>query len=347
MAYDTYLTIIVPAAIAFAVTYFGTRFLVSYMVDSGVTSIDHNKKSKPTLPSSGGVAVAFGFAVGILAYVFGDSFSIYNAVASIASIFATVIAVLMISFVGFLDDINVQREMTKSTGMMDYRKGLEQWQKPLLTIFGAIPLVAINAGVSIIRVPFLGAVNLGIIYPILVIPLAVVFASNAFNLLGGFDGIAAGSGLIASLGLFIYSIAYGSYIGTLVSGMLFAALLAFTIFTVYPAKILPGDSLSYAVGTILVTAMILGNMEAFGIIVFMPWIIEFLLHARKRFSSTDLGILRKDNTFSSPYGKKIYSWTHLIMNLKRCREWEVSLYMWFIELGFVIMAFAMKYFALL
>ena len=88
-------------------------------------------------------------------------------------------------------------------------------------------------------------------------------------------------------------------------------------------------------------------MEAFGIIIFIPWIIEFFLHLKKKFDVTDLGKLRSDGTFEPPYGKKIYSWTHLIMNMKRCKEWEVSLYMWIIEIGFVILAFIFKLFGLL
>lgn len=347
IAYHSYLTIIIPAVIAFVITVVSTLFLMSYMSDSGVTAMDHNKKHAPTLPSSGGIAVAFGFAVGLLVYVFGISFSLYSAATSLEYVFAIVLAVLLIAFTGFIDDINVKKELVKTTDMMDTRKGLKQWQKPVLTLVGAIPLMAINAGVSTVRLPILGAVNFGLIYPLIVIPLAVIFASNSFNLLGGFDGIATGSGLIASGALLLYSVTYGTYTGALISGVLFATLLAFVLFNVYPAKLIPGDSFTYAVGTALVGAMILGSMESFGIIVFMPWIIEFILHLRRKFHVTDLGKLQSDGTFKPPYGKKIYSWTHIIMNIKRCKEWEVSLYMWLICIGFVVLAFAMKHFALL
>lgn len=338
---------LVPSIIAFIITVVTTIFLMSYMSESGVTAIDHNKKKAPTLPSSGGVAVAFGIACGLLAYVFGTSFHIYVAPASLIYIFATIIAVFLIAVVGFIDDINVKHEMVKTTDMMDTRKGLKQWQKPILTLVGAIPLMAVNAGVSIIHLPFVGAVNFGIFYPLIIIPLAVIFASNSFNLLGGFDGIATGSGLIAALGLLVYSLLFGTYTGVLLSGVLSATLLGFVIFNLYPAKLIPGDSFTYAVGTALVTAMILGNMESFGLIIFLPWIIEFVLHLRRKFRVTDLGKLRSDGTFEPPYGKKIYSWTHLIMNLKRCKEWEVSLYMWIICVGFVVLGFVLKALVLL
>jgi UDP-N-acetylglucosamine--dolichyl-phosphate N-acetylglucosaminephosphotransferase len=342
IAYHSYLTLIIPAVVAFIVTVVSTLFIMSYMSDSGVTAIDHNKKNSPTLPSSGGVAVSFGLACGLLVYVFGISFNIYSATASLNFIFATIIAVVLISLVGFIDDINVKSTLVKSTDMMDTRKGLKQWQKPILTLIGAIPLMAVNAGVSVIRIPFLGPINFGILYPLIIIPLAVIFASNSFNLLGGFDGIATGSGLIASLALLIYSLLYGTYAGALISGVLFSTLLAFVIFNIYPARLIPGDSFTYAVGTAMVSAIILGNMESFGLIVFFPWVIEFFLHLRRKFKVTDLGKLRKDGTFEPPYGRKIYSWTHVIMNLKRCKEWEVSLYMWLICCGFVVLAFIVK-----
>jgi UDP-N-acetylglucosamine--dolichyl-phosphate N-acetylglucosaminephosphotransferase len=347
MAYHTYLTVLIPCIVAFVLSVIAVLFIKSYMFEAGITSPDHNKRDKPTVPSSGGVAVAFGFTIGILTYIFGASFpsptsALYAPVSPIESLFAALLAVLLVAFVGFLDDVNVKRKPVMTTDMMDTRKGLKQWQKPLLTLIGAIPLVAINAGVTVVRIPFLGPVNFGLLYPLLIIPLAVIFAANAFNLLGGFDGIAGGTGLVITLGMFLYSIIYGTYAGALLTGVLSASIIAFLLFNIYPSKITPGDSFTYGVGTVIVVAAVLGNMESFGLVVFIPYIIEFILHARKKFKVTDLGKLRKDGTFEPPYGKKIYSWTHVIMNLKRCREWEVSLYMWLIEFGFVALAFGLK-----
>jgi len=337
-----HLTLLMPAVVTFVMTVVALMFARTYMVEIGVTTIDHNKKHHPMLPTSGGVAVAFGFAMGVLAYIFGGSFNLYYPIADQYFLFATVLSVLMIAFVGFLDDLNVKKEMVKSTDMMDFRKGLKQWQKPLFTLIGAIPLMAINAGVSMIMVPFIGMVNFGILYPLVIIPLAVIFAANAFNLLGGFDGIASGSSLILSLGLLVYSIVYGNYNGTLLAAVLFAAILAFLLFDKFPAKIITGDSFTYGVGAALIATSIMRNMEAFLAIAFIPWMIEFVLHLRKKFKVTDLGKLQKDGTFVAPYGKKIYSWTHFIMNLRPMKEWEVSGTFWLVEALFVLLAFGLK-----
>ncbi len=343
MAFSSYLTIIIPALIAFAATIAGSRFVSTYMLDSGVVSIDHNKQKKPIVPASGGLAVAFGFMLGMIAYIFGASFMLYVPASSLTYLFATVLSVVLISVVGFLDDINVQRIKVKSTDMMDIRKGLKQWQKPVFTLIGAIPIMAINAGVSTIAIPLIGAVNFGIFYPLLIVPLAIIFVTNAFNLVGGFDGIGTGGGLVLSIGLVIYSLLFGTYTGVLISMVMVASLLAFLFFTAYPAKILPGDSLYFGFGAAFVAAVFIGNMEAFGVIIFIPYIIEFLLHAKKKFHTTDLGKLKKDNTFEPPYGKKISSWTHVFMNIKPMKEWEVSLWMWIVDAIFVLFGFALKF----
>ncbi len=340
--YHTYLSLAIPAILAFIATVYSSKFLMPYMANAGVTAKDYNKKNKPTLPRGLGIALAFGFMIGLSAYVFGASFGLYVPLVSTDYLFASIIALLLIALVGLIDDIHVRRSAVKTTGMMDTSVGLKQWQKPILCLLGALPLVVINAGVSTLHLPILGTVSFGILYPLIIIPLAVIFASNAFNLLGGFNGISTLTGLIASCALLLYSVMYGNATGAILSGVLSAALLAFLFFDGYPAKIIPGDSYTYAVGAGLVITMIVGNMESFGIIIFLPWIIEFLLHVKGKFDTTDLGIRRADGTFTPPYGRKIYSWTHVIMNLKRCREWEVTLYMGVITFGFAALGFALK-----
>ena len=345
--YHTYLTIVVPAIISFAVTIAATLFLMRYMSECGVTAVDVNKKIKLVLPCGFGAALAIGFVVGTLAYSFGGAFSLYPLAADLKYIFATALAVMLIAFVGFLDDLNVKAKPTFATGMMNTRKGLKQWQKPLLTLIGALPLMAVNAGISTISIPFIGAVNFGILYPLLILPLAIIFAANSFNLLGGFNAIESGSGFILAVALLVYSIIFGSFTGALISSILAASILAIMLFNIYPAKLIPGDGFTYGVGAAFVAAIVLGNMEAFGLIIFIPWIVEFFLHLRGKFHVTDLGTMRKDGTFAAPYGKRVYSWTHIIMNAKRCKEWEVSLYMWCITLCFVALGFALSFFKLL
>jgi UDP-N-acetylglucosamine--dolichyl-phosphate N-acetylglucosaminephosphotransferase len=348
MAYQTYLTLIIPAAVAFLITLVSTRFVMDYMSSAGIIVEDHNKAKPKILPNSGGLAVVLGIVVGALTYAFGGSFNFFKPVLDTSNLLAVCLGILLIALVGFLDDINVKATRVRQTGgYLDRKQGLKKWQKPLLTILGALPLMAVNAGVSVVAVPFIGPVNFGILYPIIVLPLAVIFVSNAFNLLGGFDGLQPGMALVASAGFCAYFLlSTGSsnfgYTGALLSVLLFASLFAFIQFNKFPARIIPGDSFTYAIGAILVAIMAMGNAEAFGVIIFIPWIIEFALHLRRKFDVRDLGILQKDGTFKAPYGKKIYSLAHLVMNAKPMKEWEVSLYLCAIEAGFVILALLLK-----
>lgn len=339
--YHTFQTIIIPGILAFAAAYVGIGFLKRYLYGAGIVAEDRNKEKRVKLPSSAGLGFAFGIVIGILAYTFGGSF-IYAPVINVSTLLSVALSILLITMVGFLDDINVKQARVKSTGMMDIRQGLKQWQKPILTILGALPLMAINAGVHMVDLPFVGTVSLGIIYPLILLPLAVIFVSNSVNLLGGFDGLQPLMALAAAIGLLIYCIIFGTYVGAFLSALLCAALLAMLPFNLYKAKVVPGDSFTYAVGATMVAIMVMGNAESFGIIIFIPWMIEFLLHLRKRFKVTDLGIRQKDGTFKAPYGKKIYSLTHVVMNLKKAKETDVAYYLTALEVLFVVIAFALK-----
>ncbi|MDE1823240.1 MAG: hypothetical protein KGH50_02855, partial [Candidatus Micrarchaeota archaeon] len=163
--YNTFQTIIIPGIIAFAATVVGTKFLIAYLFDAGVIAEDRNKERIVRIASSGGLAVAFGIILGMLAYTFGGTF-IFKPVVDISKLLAVALSVILIALVGFLDDITVQSRRVQSTDIKDIRKGLKQWQKPLLTLIGAFPLIAINAGVSTIMVPFVGSVDLGLLYPL-------------------------------------------------------------------------------------------------------------------------------------------------------------------------------------
>lgn len=340
--YQTFATIIIPAVVVFVTTFYSTRFLIKYLFGAGVIAEDINKAKPVRLPSSGGIGVAFGIVFGILLYIFGTTF-IFNPVLEISSLMAVALSISLITFVGFIDDINVKAEKVMSTDMKDIRQGLKQWQKPILTLVGALPLMAISAGTSTITLPFLGLVNFGLFYPLLLIPLAVIFIPNAVNILGGFDGLQPAMILVASGGLMVYSIIFGTYMGAFLSAMLFSAVLAFFPYNKYKAKVIPGDSFTYAAGAGLAVIMIMGNAEAFGIIIFMPWIIEFFLHARRKFKVRDLGIRQKDGTLKAPYGKKIYSLCHLVMNLKKkTMETDVTLWLTVLEVAFVVIGFGMK-----
>ena len=72
-----------------------------------------------------------------------------------------------------------------------------------------VPLVAVEmaGGHSVISIPFVGMVPFGILYPLLLIPLAIAICSNLTNMMAGFNGLEAGLGIImfATLSLLAFS----------------------------------------------------------------------------------------------------------------------------------------------
>lgn len=322
---------------SFLVTLFICPYFINFLTKGGVVALDLNKRPKRKLPTSGGVPVGVGIIFGLLLYIGLTTFT--NGISNeILNLLAVISSILIITFVGFLDDLNVNAKATITKEGLDIRIGFPQWIKPLLTLPAAIPLMVVNVGETVMAVPFIGNVNFGIFYPMILIPIGVVGASNMINLLGGFNGSETGMGIIYTLGLGIFALLSGNVISVVFLAA-FGALMGFIKYNWYPAKFLPGDSLTYLLGSIVASGVIVGNLEKIGIIMLFPFIVEFLLKARSKFQASCLGKLNSDGRLDPPYGKKIYSITHLIMNLKPMTEKQVTLSLILIELIFALIPF--------
>ncbi len=338
------LILLVSIIIAVVTTFFVTPYFIRFFSKTGIVGLDLQKQDKPKLATSGGVCVAFGVLAGLLIYIGFQTFS--NKFFSddenmewLIPLLAVTSSVLIVMFIGFLDDLRVKAKMEKTKEGQDIRVGLPQWIKPLLTLPAAIPLMAISAGVAEMALPIVGRVNFGVMYPLLLIPLGVVGASNMVNMLAGFNGLEAGMGIVYFLGLGLSALLNNRTSGAVVFLVTFTALVGFIGYNWYPARILPGDSLTYLLGSLVASGVIVGNMEKNGIIVMLPFIIEFFLKLRVKFKASCLGKLREDGKLDPPYGKKIYSWTHLIMNLKPVTERNVTIILILVQTFFTILIF--------
>ncbi|MEM2213877.1 MAG: hypothetical protein QXD66_05995 [Candidatus Nezhaarchaeales archaeon] len=322
---------IVASIISFIVSLFVTPYFMKFLNLVGVVGLDLQKKDKPKLPTSGGVCVAFGVLAGLLSYV-GIKTFVYGLRVEVIPILAILSSTLMVTFVGLLDDLNVRERAVKTKEGEDIRVGLPQWVKPILTLPAAVPLMVIKAGHTTMSLPFIGEVDFGILYSLFLIPIGVVGASNAVNLLGGFNGMETGMGIVYMLSLGVYALLNRS-VAAVVFLVSFASLLGFIRYNWYPARILPGDSLTYLLGSLVACGVIVGNMERAGVIVLTPFIVEFFLKARSRFKASCLGVLREDGRLDPPYGSKVYSLTHLVLQL-RPTEKQVTLTMILVEATF-------------
>jgi len=304
---------IIPVLVSFVVSLIFLKPTMKFLFRAGIRGIDQQKPKKPELPTSTGIIVMASFLAGVFSFIGLNTF-LFKTTIDLTSLLAAAFSVIIVAFIGFLDDVNVSRSPKTDKGIQDIRIGLKQWQKPLLTFPAAVPLMAVAAGVSVIQIPVLGTINFGIFFPLIIVPLAVVFVTNASNMLAGMNGLETGLGIITSFFIGLYSLFAGSPEGFLISFSVLGGFLALIFFNWYPAKILPGDSLTYLSGAVLVSVVIIADIQKFGLILFLPWILEFVLKLRSKFKARSLGVLQVDGTLKSSY-KKIYSLTHLCMRL--------------------------------
>ncbi len=311
------LLIIFLAIVSFLTTILLLPRFILYLKGIDLIVKDMNKKNTPLVPISGGIVVFFGIFIGIMLFIFIDTF-IYHNTLGLIELLAATLSILTITLIGFIDDILINKNKERSIG-------LKQWQKPLLVLPAAIPLMVINAGVTKIYLPILHEVNLGLIYPLFLIPIAVIGAGNMVNLLAGFNGSETGMALVYSAMLGIFAYTRSETLAAIISFIVFGALLAFFIFNKYPAKILPGDSLTYLLGAYLAVIAIIGNLEKAALIISIPFFIEFFLKLRGKFKPQSYGYFYNGNVKS--YYKKIYSIPHILTITGKFTEKEVSYFL--------------------
>ena len=90
----------------------------------------------------------------------------------------------------------------------------------------------------------------------------VLLITNAFNLIDGLDGLAAGSALFSTLILFIISLVRPNPLVAFLTISLVGATLGFLRFNFYPATIFLGDSGSLYIGFVLSALALAGSQKA-------------------------------------------------------------------------------------
>lgn len=320
--------------ISFFVCLIITPYWIKRAREHGLTGKDMHKKEGKAA-ELGGLPVICGFLAGLLVYVAIDVFVLKGSGWHIQFIFAAISAVLIATIVGLVDDI------------LGWKIGIRQYQKVLLTISIVFPIMVVNAGHSEMMIPFFGEINFGLIYPLLIVPIAIIGATNGFNMIGGYNGLEAGMGaiILATLGFLAWR-AGPSWVAVIAFCMV-AALLAFLVYNRYPSMVFPGDTLTYAVGALIAIVAIYGNIEKFALIIFIPYYIEFILKARGKMQKESFGKLLNDGSLEKPY-KKYYGLEHIIIDLikkikKKAYEWEVVASLVFIQLIVSVITIAYFY----
>jgi UDP-N-acetylglucosamine--dolichyl-phosphate N-acetylglucosaminephosphotransferase len=282
-------------AFSFLITVLLSYFLIPRLKRSGMVGKDVNKPDKPEVAEMGGIAIVAGLTAGVLLAVFLNTFFDFDF--NLLYVLAALITIHSVAFIGIVDD------------MID----IPQRVKALLPLFAAIPLVAISAGNTAMILPFVGEVNLGLIYLFVLVPVGVAVASNLTNMLAGFNGMEAGMGAVIFAAASILAIAHGNAEMLVLFLPMFGALLAFLIFNWYPAKAFPGDVGNLTIGVVLAAGVIIGNFEMAGALLLIPYVVDFFIKAVNRFPSREWWGEVGPNGKLRPVGGKVRGFAQLIM----------------------------------
>jgi UDP-N-acetylglucosamine--dolichyl-phosphate N-acetylglucosaminephosphotransferase len=322
--------LLAASVLSFISTYLSMPYFIRFMFAAGIVGRDVMKPGRPRVADMGGPGVVFGLLTGVFFYIGVETF-IYGGLSDLIYILAAICTVLIITLIGIFDVLTALMREREGLGLFERlkRKGIPDWVYYLAPIPAAVPLMAVNAGVSSMSLPLIGRVELGFLYPLVLVPLAILCCSNATNFLAGFNGLEAGMGAVLHLSLGLYALLNREYAASAISLSFASSLLAFLRYNWYPAKVFPGD-LNYTIGAVAASVAIIGNMEKFSALCFSPWILEAFLKLRSRFKAESFGILLEDGTLK-PAQEGVYSLTHIVMRLGGLREWQVSLILIIIE----------------
>jgi len=216
------------------------------------------------VPEIGGISLILGFTVGVLLVIGLKSFlSVFKGIESVHLLMALLTA-FIVAQVGLLNDlIDVNRVV-----------------RALAPLYASLPLVMVESAKTSVGFPLSsGQIELGLIYPLVLIPIGVTGAANAVHLFSGFDGLAAGTGVIALVSLGLIAHWTGSATSLMIVVAALGALSTTLYYNWYPARVLLGNIGAYVLGIFLASAVILGDFEWAGVIIIFPYFIDFAMRA--------------------------------------------------------------------
>jgi UDP-N-acetylglucosamine--dolichyl-phosphate N-acetylglucosaminephosphotransferase len=312
------LWLLLLGGLSFLITFISLPSWIRRAKETGFVGKDFHKEHKE-VAELGGITVVLGAIISLLIYVAFETF--YFNGKSLSFLLAAIATILIATMIGMTDD------------MLGWRIGLRQREKVLLTFFVPVPMVVVNAGHSMMRFPLIGEVELGLIYPLVVVPIGIIGATNGFNMLAGFNGLEAGMGVIILSALGYLAWQLGAVPPVAVAVAFVAAMIALLYYNKYPSRVFPGDVLTYPVGASIAIVAILANLERFAVMLFFPYYLELLLKTRGKFRPEWEGELLTDGSLAVK--GKIYSVPHIAISLLKKLKGKAYEY----EVVLVILAF--------
>jgi len=268
--------------VSFIVSFIGFPIIIPRLKRAGIVGKNMNSEKQEEVAEMGGLMLAAGFGAGIVFAIFLRTFFDLFLSVSLTSIMAVLSTVLIVVIIGVFDDLI----------------SMQQWIKAIIPAFAALPLMALKEGYSMMRIPFVGLLDFGIFYSLVLVPLGITGAANAVNMLAGFNGLEVGMGVVAIGALAVIAYLNGITTSLVILMAILGALVAALHYNWYPAKVLVGDVGTLAIGAVVASAVIVGNYETAGVILMIPYVMDFLIKAKNGFPGKNWwGIYREGKLY--------------------------------------------------
>ena len=242
---------IISIIVAFSSVYLLTPVVIRFLEKRNITVIDANKKQKTMVARPGGLSIIFGIVTSLIVlYTF---FPI-----------SEILALLFTTFAAFI------------VGLIDDRKVMGGWFKPIALAFCAAPILLLGVYDSNLDFPLFGSVKIPLLYMALVV-FMIPITGNTINSIDVLNGVASGFVTIASFALSIsLFILEKSDIGVICLCLAFTSL-AFYKYHKFPSKIFPGDSGALTLGAAYGGIAIIGGVEIIAAVAILPAVINSFL----------------------------------------------------------------------
>lgn len=242
------LTFFISFAVAFAIYPFIKR-IASFANAISIPTKERHVHNSP-IPLLGGLAIIMGFAIAILLNFLLNKNFVAN-----RELLGLISGIILIAAMGVLDDIFE----------------LKPLYKIIFQVTAAVAAIVISGS----RIEFLtnpnsltSIITLNPIFSFAITIFWIVALTNAFNIVDGLDGLAAGTGAICAITLLAVSLLrpdaelLGSY-AAIITAALAGACLGFLPFNFNPAKIFMGESGSAFIGFTLAIVSIQGTLKSY------------------------------------------------------------------------------------
>ena len=245
----SYRTLLLCFITAFIVTLIAIPPVISIIRKYKLFDKPNDRKEHTTpIPTMGGIAIFAGLSAALLLW-----FPFLNDTVQV-SFFFSVITLLILGIFDDLKDISAKYKFVVQAGLA------------CLIVLSGVRITSFEGLFSIHELPISAQYTFTVV--------AIVGITNAFNLIDGIDGLAAGLGFMSLITLGIFLTISGDNSYALIAFALAGGLLAFLYYNLNPARIFMGDTgslvLGFATSVLCIRLMQVNNLTGNSVIPYSP-----------------------------------------------------------------------------